>query len=477
MNIEEINAEGLGRELQVTVAANDLLDALDVKVGEIKDTVQLKGFRQGKVPIAHIRKTYGRQLMGEVVQAMVNETINTIMEQRNEQPIGQPQIKMVSDVEQLIEGDSDLVYDVIYEILPEINLMDFSKLELSRPVVNVDDKLVQEEVEGLAASRKNFAPRAKTAKAQRGDQVKIDYFGRIDGEEFEGGAGEMVDVELGAGQFIPGFEDQIIGAKQGDELEIKVTFPADYGVAEFADKEALFTVLVHAVRAPEAVLIDDAFAKSQGVESIAKLKAAMKQRIQHSINQKSRMHVKATLHEMLNDEHDFELPPSMVQHQFEITWGMFEEDLQRKKQTIADLDKSEKTLRADYMKIAERMTRGGLIISQVAHDNKIVVSQEELDARVTDIIRAYPSQERQLLEYYQKNPHALNEIRMPLLEDKVIDFILEMAVVRDEVVPLETLMANPKAADAKAASKAKKPANKSAKKKATAKKPANKPKK
>ena len=239
MSIKEVNIEGLARELQVTVSAADLLAKLDGKIDEIKDKVQLKGFRPGKVPISHIRKTYGRQLMSEVIQETVNETSQNMLTQREEQPAMQPEIKLVGEVEQVMGGDADLVYDVTYEIIPPITLTDFSKLKLSRPVVSVDDARVQEAMERLAASRKSFEARGKTAKAREGDNVKIDFIGRLDGEAFEGGAGENFDLELGSGQFIPGFEEQLIGAKSGDKLDVKVTFPEQYGSQQLAGKDAV----------------------------------------------------------------------------------------------------------------------------------------------------------------------------------------------------------------------------------------------
>ena len=209
MNIKEVSAEGLSRELQITVPAADLL--LDARIDEIKGTVQLKGFRPGKVPAAHIRKTYGDQLMGEVIQEPVSETSQKMLTDREERPAMQPEIKLVGEVDPVIQGEGDLVYDISFDIIPAIDLIDFSAVKLSRPVVEVDDEKVDEALERLASSRKDYEPRGKTAKARDGDRVKIDFIGRIDGEAFEGGTAEGFDLELGSGQFIPGFEDQLVG--------------------------------------------------------------------------------------------------------------------------------------------------------------------------------------------------------------------------------------------------------------------------
>ena len=484
MSIKEVNIEGLARELQVTVSAADLLAKLDGKIDEIKDKVQLKGFRPGKVPISHIRKTYGRQLMSEVIQETVNETSQNMLTQREEQPAMQPEIKLVGEVEQVMGGDADLVYDVTYEIIPPITLTDFSKLKLSRPVVSVDDARVQEAMERLAASRKSFEARGKTAKAREGDNVKIDFIGRLDGEAFEGGAGENFDLELGSGQFIPGFEEQLIGAKSGDKLDVKVTFPEQYGSQQLAGKDAVFEVNVHEVSAPKEAVIDEAFAASLGMENLAKLKESMKTQIEHDYNQMSRGHVKKALLDALSEKHDFELPSAMVKLEFDQIWQQFESELERENKKIADLDESEKDLRADYMGIAERRVRTGLVLAKVGRDNNIEVSQDELNQGVSQRLQQFPGQEQQLLEYFQKNPQALAQIRAPLFEEKVVDFILEMTSVKDQPVKLEELMAEPGATEqktkkaapkkalAKKAAPKKAPAKKAAAKKAPAKKAA-----
>ena len=251
MNIKEVSAEGLSRELQITVPAADLVAKLDTRIDEIKGTVQLKGFRPGKVPAAHIRKTYGDQLMGEVIQETVSETSQKMLTAREERPAMQPEIKLVGEVDAVIQGDGDLVYDIVFDIIPSIDLIDFSTVKLTRPVVEVDDEKVDEALERLASSRKDFEPRGKTAKAREGDRVKIDFVGRIDGEAFEGGTAEGFELELGSGQFIPGFEDQLVGTKAGDTKDVEVSFPEEYGNAELAGKPSVFEVTVHEVSAPK----------------------------------------------------------------------------------------------------------------------------------------------------------------------------------------------------------------------------------
>ena len=469
MNIKEVKVEGLSRELQVSIAASELVSKLDARIEEIKGEVQLKGFRPGKVPASHVRKTFGDQLMGEVIQQMVNETSQKMLNDRDERPAMQPEIKLVGEVDEVIKGAADLVYDMVFEIIPAIDLTDFSKLKLSRPVVDVDDARVDEALEQLGAARKSFAPRAKTAKAKEGDQVNIDFLGRVDGVAFDGGSAEGFDLELGSGQFIPGFEDQLIGKKAGDKVDVKVDFPEEYGNAELAGKPAVFEVTVHEVKEPKAAEINEEFATSLGMESLDKLKEAMREQIGKDYGQMSRGHLKKQLLDQLSDSHSFELPPSMVNLEFEQIWHQFEHELENASQKIEDLDESEEDLRAEYRGIAERRVRTGLVLAEVGANNEIQVTQEELNQALMQRVQQFRGQEQQVFEYFQKNPEAMAQIRAPLFEEKVVDFICELAQVSDRKVSLEELMVEPGSEeDAKPKAKAKKPAAK----KAATKKPA-----
>jgi trigger factor len=476
MNIKEVSAEGLSRELQITVPAADLLAKLDARVEDIKGTVQLKGFRPGKVPAAHIRKTYGAQLMGEVIQETVNETSQQMLNDREERPAMQPEIKLVGEVDPVIQGEGDLVYDIAFDIIPAIELIDFSTVKLNRPVVEVDEEKVDEALERLASSRKDFEPRGKTAKSQEGDRVKIDFIGRIDGEAFEGGTAEGFELELGSGQFIPGFEDQLIGTKSGDTKDVEVSFPEEYGNAELAGKPSVFEVTVHEVSAPKDAEINEEFATSLGMESLEKLREAIRDQIGNDYSQMSRGHLKKDLLDQLSDGHSFELPTSMVSLEFEQIWQQFQNELEQQGQKMDDLDESEDDLRAEYKEIAERRVRTGLVLAEVGSKNEIDVTQEELNQGLVQRVQQFPGQEQQVFEYFQKNPEAMAQIRAPLFEEKVVDFICEMADVTDTPVSVDALMAEPGAAvEDKRAQKAaakKAPAKKAAVKKAPAKKPA-----
>lgn len=476
MNIKEVSAEGLSRELQITIPAADLVAKLDARIEDIKGTVQLKGFRPGKVPAAHIRKTYGAQLMGEVIQETVNETSQQMLNDREERPAMQPEIKLVGEVDPVIQGEGDLVYDIAFDIIPAIELIDFSTVKLNRPVVEVDEEKVDEALERLASSRKDFEPRGKTAKSQEGDRVKIDFIGRIDGEAFEGGTAEGFELELGSGQFIPGFEDQLIGTKAGDTKDVEVSFPEEYGNAELAGKPSVFEVTVHEVSAPKDAEINEEFATSLGMESLEKLREAIRDQIGNDYSQMSRGHLKKDLLDQLSDGHSFELPPSMVSLEFEQIWQQFQNELEQQGQKMDDLDESEDDLRAEYKEIAERRVRTGLVLAEVGSKNEIDVTQEELNQGLVQRVQQFPGQEQQVFEYFQKNPEAMAQIRAPLFEEKVVDFICEMADVTDTPVSVDALMAEPGAAvedkPAKKAAAKKAPAKKAAAKKAPAKKPA-----
>jgi trigger factor len=470
MNIKEVSAEGLAREVQITVAAADLAAKLETKIDSIKDQVQLKGFRPGKVPVAHIRKTFGQQLMGEIIQETVNESSQQMLTDRDERPAMQPEIKLVGEADEIVDGKADLIYDVTYEVIPPIELADFSKLKLEKPVVEVDDARVDEALERLASTRKEFVARGKTAKARDGDRVKIDFIGRIDGEAFDGGAGEGFDLELGSGQFIPGFEEQLVGCKAGDKKDVEVSFPEEYGASELAGKAAVFECTVHEVSEPKDAEINEEFATSLGMESLDKLKEAMREQIGRDYEQMSRGHMKKDLLDQLSDGHDFELPPSMVDMEFNQIWQQFEQELATNQQKIEELDESEDDLRAEYRRIAERRVRTGLVLAEVGNNNEIQVTQEEMNQGLMQRVQQFPGQEQQVFEYFQQNPEAMVQIRAPIFEEKVVDFICELATVNDKKVSLDELMMEPGAEEAEKPKAKKAAAKKAPAKKAAAKK-------
>ncbi|MDD9841202.1 MAG: trigger factor, partial [Alphaproteobacteria bacterium] len=423
MDIQEISADGLSREIKITIGKADLNAKLTDKLVELKTRIQLRGFRKGKVPEAHLKKLYGTQVMSEIVQETVSETSQQALTGRNERPALRPEIEVDGEIDPVIKGEADLVFDMRYDIIPPIKLTDFSKLKLERPVADVTEKDVTAALERLAEARKQFSPRPKTAKARKGDSVKIDFIGRIDGEAFEGGTAEGFELELGAGQFIPGFEEQLVNAQAGAKIDVKVTFPADYSNKALADKAAVFEVTVHEVKAPQAAAINDAFAESMGLESLAKLREAMKTQIGRDYENLTRERLKRNLLDILNEEHDFALPERMVELEFNQIWQQFEQELERQGKTLASMDESEAELRKEYRQIAERRVRTGLVLAEIGNKQEIEVTQEDLNQALAQHVRQYPGQEKEALAHFRDNPEAMAQIRAPIFEDKVVDFL------------------------------------------------------
>ena len=441
MQVKEMTHEGLARALQITVPSGELNARLENRLAELKTQANLPGFRPGKVPIPHLRRTYGQRLMGEIIQELVNETSRKTLEERAERPALQPEIKIVGEIESVMEAQADLVFDMAFEVIPTIKLTDFAKLNIERPIVDVDDVRINEGVAQLAESRQNFAPRGDDAEAQKGDRLTIDFVGRIDDKVFEGGSAESAHLVLGAEQFIPGFEDQLVGVKTGDTKKVAVTFPQTYGNKELAGKSAHFEVHVHEIAAPEKAEINDELATAFGLKDLAELRQRVGEQISNEYAQFSRAHMKKAMLDILETAHDFELPPAMVKAEFDQIWEQFTHEHEQKGESLDNLD--EAALQSEYQKIAERRVRTGLVLAEVGNVNKITVSDEEVNRGVMAQAQQYRGQEQQVLEYFQNNPQARAQIRAPLLEEKVIDFISEMATITDKIVSIEDLMRDP----------------------------------
>lgn len=445
MQVTVTNADGLKRELKIQVPAQDLESKLGAKLEEMKGQVRLKGFRPGKVPVSHLRKTFGKQIMGEVIQETVGESSQKAIQDEALRPAFQPSIDLEGEIQDVIDGKADLTFKVSFEVIPSFEIADFSKVTLERLTAEVSDADVDEALKRLAENQKNFEPRAEGAKAEKGDLLTLDFVGKIDGEAFEGGSAEGANLEIGSGRFIPGFEDQLVGAAVGDEVEVKVTFPADYGAEHLAGKDAVFEVKVKEVKAPAEVKVDDEFAKRFGIESLEKLREALTEQMKSDFARMSRQHLKRAMLDKLDELHDFELPPTMVEQEFNQIWHQFEHELQHQNKTLADLDEPEEEVRAEYRKIAERRVRLGLVLAEVGEKNSITVTEQELNQALAERARQFPGQERQLYQFFQQNPQAIQELRAPIFEDKVVDFIAELATVTDKVVSREELFTDPDA--------------------------------
>jgi trigger factor len=442
MQVTETNSDGLKRQLKVVVGAGELNQRFTARLDEMKDRVQLKGFRKGKVPVAHLKKVFGRSLMAEVLQQAVEETTRQALSDRQERPAFQPRIEFPEDkdeIERVIQGQADLAFKMSFEVLPEIKLMDFSELKLERLVADVDDAAINEAIARLVERSISYELAEERA-AGDGDRVTIDYTGRVDGEPFEGGSGEGGFLVLGQGGFIPGFEDGLRGAKAGEERVVTATFPADYPVKHLAGKRAVFDVKVKEVAAPRKPELDDEFAKTLGAENLTQLRELVRQQINREYEAASRAKLKRMLLDELEKRHEFALPPSLVDSEYEAIWRQLTENLKRAGKTFEDEGKTEDQAKAEYRRIAERRVRLGLIVGEIGDKNKVQVTQDEMRRALVEQVRRFPGQARQVYEFYEKNPGAITELRAPIFEDKVVDFILEIAKPSERKVSRDELM-------------------------------------
>jgi trigger factor len=443
MQITQTVSEDMRRQFMVTVPASDLDASVTRKLEEMKGRVNLKGFRPGKAPVSFLKKQYGKSVMGEVVQAAVDEGSQKAISDNKLKPAIQPQIEPVGDVQQVIDGKADLQFTVTVDLMPDFTPTDVAKLNVERLTADVPDSDIDEALDRIAKQARSYVTRGEGEKAQKDDTLLIDFAGSIDGVPFEGGTAEDAHLTLGSGQFIPGFEDQLIGAKADDKIDVKVAFPKDYHSAELAGKDAVFAVTVKEVKAPEAVSIDDAMAEKLGMTDLATLKDRISEQITEDYTRASRLHLKRRVLDALDTSHSFPLPPAMVESEFNNIWAQVEAELKREGKTPADEGSTEEEMRAEYRRIAERRVRLGLVLGKLGELNGISVSGDEVQRGILARARQFPGQEKQVFEFYSKNPQAQAEIRAPLFEDKVVDFIAELAQITDKKVDKETLFNDP----------------------------------
>jgi trigger factor len=443
MQITQTVSEDLRRQYTVTVPASELDSRVTKRLEEMKPRVNLKGFRPGKAPVSFLKKQFGKSVMGEVVEQAVNEGSQKAISDNQLKPALQPRIEPVGDVNDVVAGKADLQFTVTVDLMPEFQTTDVSKLTVERLTAEVGDADINEALETLAKQNRGYAARGEGEAAEKDDIVKIDFAGSIDGEEFPGGKGEDFNLTLGSGQFIPGFEDQLIGAKTGEQRDVKVPFPADYHSADLAGKDAVFAVTVKEIKAADEPKIDDDLAKKMGLENLTALKDRVRDQVKADFNAASRLHLKRRVLDALDTAHDFPLPPAMVEAEFAAIWAQVEAELKREGKTAADEGKTEDELKAEYHAIAERRVRLGLVLGKLGEQNGITIAGDEVNRAVMARARQFPGQEQQVFQYYASNPQAQAEIRAPLFEDKVVDFIAELANVTDKPVDRETLFKDP----------------------------------
>jgi trigger factor len=440
MNVTETKSEGLSREFRVNIPAGELAAKLSAKIQEIQPQVQLKGFRPGKVPTAHIKKMFGKSLMGEIVQNALEETSQKALDEKSLRPAARPSIQLNSPAEKVVNGEADLEFDMQVEVMPEFTPADVSDIEVERMVATATDQEIEDALKRLAEGNKSYEAKEEGAAAEKGDAVVIDFVGKIDDVAFDGGSAEGQTLVLGDGRFIPGFEDQLIGAKAGDDVAVKVSFPDNYQVDTLKGKPAVFDVKVKEVKAPKLPELNDEFAQSLGLPDMAKVKEAIKAQLDGELAQASRQQVKRVLLDALDERHSFDLPPMMVKAEFDQIWAQLEEEKKNDRLSEEDKAKTDDELKAEYEKIAQRRVRLGLLLAEIGRRDNLDITNEELAGALRQEASRYPGQEKAVIEFYRSNPNALAQLRAPIYEEKVVDLILGKAKVTDKTVTREELM-------------------------------------
>jgi trigger factor len=443
MNITETVSEGLRREFRVVVNAGALDEKLNTKLAEIQPRMQLKGFRPGKVPMAHLKKTFGKSVLGDIINETVAEQSQKAVTDRGLRPAMQPQVKLDSQIENVLSGGEDLVFKVEVDLMPEFTPADLSDVTLTRPVADVTETEIGDALKRMADQSRTFEPKGDGATSETGDQLIIDFVGSIDGTPFDGGKAENARLVLGSGSFIPGFEDQLTGAASGENRTLNVTFPENYSSANLAGKAAQFAVSVKDILRPVDAPIDDSLAQKLGLDSLDKLKEAISAQISGDYARASRTHLKRALLDALDTKHSFGLPEAMVEAEFGQIWQQVEQDIKTGNLADEDKAKSEDDLKAEFRKISERRVRLGLVLSEIGRINNITVGQEEINRAMVANARMYPGQEQKIMEFYRNNPGAIEQLRAPIFEDKVVDFLCTQIKIEDKTVSREALFKEP----------------------------------
>ena len=441
MQVVEKSNEGLSRVIAVTIPVAELNAKLDAKLKEVAPQMKLKGFRPDKVPMSHVKKTFGRDLMGEIVNDALNSSSQKALDDAKVRPAAPAEMKLTSDMDKVILGEEDLAYEMALEVMPDFTPTDVTKLKLSRPTYEATDADLDEALTELAGQAKTYEDKkGKAVKAAEGDELTIDFLGKLDGEPFEGGAAEDAQLVIGSNRFIPGFEEQLKGAKVGEEKVLNITFPEDYQTKHLAGKAATFDVTVKAIKAEAPAVIDEAFAQRIGIESLDKLKELLRTNLNQQYTGAARFKLKRALLDELDKAHDFPLPPKMVEAEFDGIWGQVQSDKEAGRMPEEDAKKSDKKLKEEYRKIAERRVRLGLVLAEIGRANNVQVTDQELNNAIMNEARNYPGQERQVLDFYRQNPNAAAQMRAPIYEEKVCDLIFDTAKVTDTPITKEELL-------------------------------------
>ncbi|MCX7341495.1 MAG: trigger factor [Hyphomicrobiales bacterium] len=468
MQVTETLSAGLKREFKVVLTAADLETRLVDGLHGLKDKVKINGFRPGKVPPGFLRKMYGRSVMNDVLQNAVNEANQKISADNAIRFAMEPRVRFPEnkdEIEAALDAKGDLAFSVAVEVLPKIEMVDHSGVSLTRLVADVPQTDVMSALERMASQTRKYTSKGAKAKADTGDKLIISFVGSINGEKFDGGSGEGIDLVIGSNTFIPGFEDQMMGAELGETRTVHVTFPENYQAEALAGKAASFEVTATDIQAPEPVVIDEDLAKAFGMDSLDALKSAVEAQLKREMDAQSRRKLKKSLLDALDEKYVFELPPSLVEQEFNNVWAQVEADMKQAAKTFADEGTTEEAARADYLKIAQRRVRLGLVLAEIGDNAKVQITDDEVTQALIERARQYPGQEKQVWEFYRKNPQALAELRAPIFEEKVVDYLLAQMTVAESKVLRDVLFADDEA-EASAAAAAEKPAKAKSKKKA-----------
>ncbi len=444
MQVTETLNSGLKRQIKVSVPAEDMEARLMERLSDAKDKVRLNGFRPGKVPLQHLRKMYGRSFMAEVVNEIISSSPRNILAERGEKAAMQPEVVMTEDekeAEKILSGGQDFEFSIDYEVIPAIEMKDLSAIKITRQVYDVPEEEIEEQIKKVAESARTYEP--KKGKAADGDRVTIDFVGKIDGEAFDGGSAEDANLVLGSNQFIPGFEEQVVGMKAGDTKAVNVTFPADYGAQHLAGKEAIFDVTVKEVAKPGELEVTDEVAQQLGLESAEKLREIVAGQIESQFGSITRQKAKRQLLDALDEEFKFEAPSKLIDAEFNNIWTQVTRELEQAGRSFADEETTEDEARAEYQRLAERRVRLGLVLAEIGENAGVQVSDDELQRALFDQIRRVPqNQQQEVYDFYRNNPSALANIRAPLFEEKVVDHLLAEVKVEDIKVTRDELLAD-----------------------------------
>ncbi|MCL6229579.1 trigger factor [Bartonella bilalgolemii] len=437
MQVTETLNEGLKREIKIVVPVKDLEEKLNERLDDTKGKIKLKGFRPGKVPSDHLRKMYGKSFMAEILNEIINSAPRSILAERNEYSATQPQIDINEDTK-VIDGKADFVFSLKYEVLPKFEVKDFKNIKIVREIADVPEQEVDEQITRILSSTRSYSQ--KNGPSKEDDRITIDYFGKIDGIPFDGGTDNNAQLILGSKQFIPGFEEQLIGLKAGDVKTISVKFPDDYSATHLAGKNAEFDITVKTVSKPDELKIDDEAAKKLGLESLDRLREVVRGQVESRYGSMTRQKIKRQVLDALDADYSFDIPEQLLEIEFNNIWNQINEDLKRMGRSFEDENITEEQAREEYRMLAQRRVRLGLVLSEIGTKVGIQISEDELKAAVFEQVRQYPGREKEMMDFFRRTPEAVANLRAPIFEEKVIDYLLTQIEITDKKVTIEELM-------------------------------------